>query len=76
MGAGAFGDRVHLGVVALAAAVIGLITSSTVALAVLVTATIALWLIATVRHAFTPRREPVGGPDVHEVIHPEEAAGH
>ncbi|MGA2829529.1 MAG: hypothetical protein ABSF03_25855 [Streptosporangiaceae bacterium] len=64
-----------LGVVALAAAVIGLITGSTVALAVLVTATIALWLIATVRHAFTVRRELVSGPDVHEVIHPENAAG-
>ena len=42
-----------LGVVALAAAVIGLVISSTVALAVLVTATIAPWLTATIRHAFT-----------------------
>ena len=64
-----------LGVVALADAVIGLITSGTVALAVLVTATIALWLNATIRHAFTARRQPVGRPDVHEVIHPEKAAG-
>ena len=64
-----------LGVVELAAAVIGLVISSTVALAVLVTATIASWLIATIRHAFTARREPVSGPDVHEVIHPDKAAG-
>lgn len=65
-----------LGVVALIAGVIGLITGSTFTLAVLVTATIALWLIATIRHAFTAPREPVSGRDVHEVIHPEKTAGH
>lgn len=58
------------GIVALAAAVIGLITGSTVALAVLVAATLTLWLIATARHAFTAPRGPARGRDTHEVIHP------
>src|ERR1700737_4519325 len=43
-----------LGVTALVAGVVALITASTVALAVLVVATLALWLVATTRHAFTP----------------------
>ena len=63
-----------LGIVALSAAVVGLITGSTFALAALVTATIALWLTATIRHAFTVPAEPVDMRDVHEVIHPEQAA--
>ena len=41
-----------LGLTALVAGVIALITASTVALAVLVAATLALWLAATARHAF------------------------
>jgi hypothetical protein len=66
-----------LGVVALVAAVVGLITASTVALAVLVAATIALWLISTIRHAFfTAPAGPARGPDTHEVIHPEKTARH
>ena len=65
-----------LGVLALAAGLIGLITGSTVALTVLVAGTIALWLIATVRHAVTLRAEPGNGRDVHEVIHPQEAMPH
>jgi hypothetical protein len=42
------------GVVALVAALIGLITGSEVALAVLVCATLTLWFISTGRHACTP----------------------
>jgi hypothetical protein len=61
------------GVVALGAAVIGLITASHLALAVLFGATVALWATATIRHALaTP-----GGPrdrDVHEVIPPRRTA--
>jgi hypothetical protein len=60
-----------LGMIALAAAIAGLITGGTAALAVLVAATIALWLVATVRHAFTTPPGPAHGRDVHEVIHPE-----
>ncbi len=63
-----------LGVIALAAGVIGLITASTAALAVLVAATIALWLTATIRHAFTISTAAPAGRDVHEVIHPEDTA--
>ncbi len=62
-----------LGVVALCAAVAGLITGSVFALAVLVAATVALWLTATIRHAFTVPAQPVNMRDVHEVIHPEQA---
>jgi hypothetical protein len=65
-----------LGIVALTAAVTGLITGSTLALAVLVTATIALWLTATIRHAFTAPAEPVNMRDVHEVIDPKRPAYH
>jgi hypothetical protein len=64
-----------LGIVALIAAIVGLITGGTAALAVLVGATIALWLTATIRHAFAVSAGPVGGRDVHEVIHPERTAG-
>jgi hypothetical protein len=63
-----------LGATALVAGVIALITASTVALAILVVATLALWLVATMRHAFTPPGVPGGGRDQHEVIHPEKAA--
>jgi hypothetical protein len=65
-----------LGIVALTAAVAGLITGSTFALAVLVTATIALWLTATIRHALTAPAEPVNMRDVHEVIDPKRPAYH
>jgi hypothetical protein len=60
-----------LGMIALAAAIAGLITDGTAALTVLVAATIALWLVATTRHAFTTPPGPTHGRDVHEVIHPE-----
>lgn len=63
-----------LGMVALAAALAGLITGGAAALAVLVAATIALWLVATVRHMFTTPPGPAHGRDVHEVIHPEKTA--
>jgi hypothetical protein len=65
-----------LGIVALIAAVAGLVTGSTFALTVLVTATIALWLTATIRHAFTVPAEPVNMRDVQKVIHPEMAERH
>jgi hypothetical protein len=64
-----------LGVIALAAGVVALITAITVALAIRVVATLALWLAATARHAFTPPAVPGGGRDTHEVIHPEKT-GH
>lgn len=65
-----------LGVTALVAGVVALITANTVALAILVVATLALWLAATARHAFTPPDVPGGGGrDMHEVIHPEKT-GH
>jgi hypothetical protein len=64
-----------LGTTALVAGVIALITASTVALAILVAATLALWLVATVRHALTPRAVPGGDRDTYEVIHPEKT-GH
>jgi hypothetical protein len=40
-------------IVALATAVAGLVTGSTIALAALVLLTVSLWVISTVRHAFT-----------------------
>jgi hypothetical protein len=58
-----------LGLTALTAAIVGLITGGTVALAVLVGATLALWLVATIRHAFTAPAEPA-----HEARHPKEMA--
>lgn len=64
-----------LGIVALTAAMLGLITGSTAALAVLVTATLSLWVVATMRHLFTTPPEPVRGRDDHEVIHSEKTAG-
>jgi hypothetical protein len=63
-----------LGMVALAAAIVGLITGGTAALAVLVAATLALWLTATIRHAVMVPRGPVHGRYEHEVIHPEKTA--
>ena len=63
-----------LGATALVAGVIALITASTVALAILVVATLALWLVATMRHTFTPPGVPGRGRDQHEVIHPEKTA--
>ena len=64
------------GIIALAAAVVGMITGSIVALAILVAATIALWLIATMRHALpAPAQpapaQPMRGRDPHEVVDPE-----
>lgn len=63
-----------LGLTALTAAIVGLITGGTVALAVLVAATLALWLVATIRHAFTTPAEPAHEGEAHEVRHPEEMA--
>jgi hypothetical protein len=57
-----------LGVVALAAALAGLASGSTVALAVLVAATGLLWLIATGRHALMAPPGPVRTRDTHGVI--------
>ena len=65
-----------LGIIALAAAVAGLISGSKFALAVLVCATVALWLASTIRHACTVPAEPGDVRDVHEVIYPEKAARH
>lgn len=62
-----------LGLTALAAGVIALITASTVALAVLVAATLALWLAATIRHALTRPIAEGGGRGTHEVIDPQKA---
>ncbi len=64
------------GTVALAAAVAGLASGSTVALAVLVAATGALWLAATMRHALTLPPGPARSRDTHEVIHQDRAARH
>src|ERR1019366_4031226 len=64
------------GIVALVAAVAGLITGSTVALAILVAATLALWLMATMRPAFGFRGAPAGGRDVHGAITRDRAPSH
>ncbi len=61
-----------LGLAALIAGIIGLITGSTVALAALVAATFALWLISTGRHAFTRRPGAALHRDQHEVILPSD----
>jgi hypothetical protein len=61
------------GVIALVAAVVGMITGSTVALAILVAATIGLWLIATMRHALPVPAQPMRDRDTHEVLDPEPA---
>jgi hypothetical protein len=61
-----------LGLTALVAGVIALITARTVALAVLVAATLALWLAATIRHAFTRPVAPGGGRGTFEVIDPQQ----
>jgi hypothetical protein len=63
-----------LGMVALAAAIVGLITGGAAALAVLVAATIALWVVTTARHVSTTPRGPAHGRDMHEVIQPEKTA--
>ena len=63
-----------LGLAALIAGIIGLITGSTVALAVLVVATFALWLISTARHAFTRRPGATLHRDRHEIIRPPDPA--
>ena len=63
-----------LGVVALAAAVAGLASGSTVALAVLVATTGVLWIIATGRHALMAPHGPVRTRDNHEVINSGQAA--
>ncbi len=61
-----------LGLAALIAGIVGLITGSTVALAVLVAATFALWLLSTGRHAFTRRPGAALHRDQHEVILPSD----
>jgi hypothetical protein len=48
-----------IGVLALTAGLVGLITGSETALGMLFGATVALWLIATTRHAFVGDRGPV-----------------
>lgn len=63
-----------LGAVALAAAVAGLATGSTVALAILVATTGVLWLIATSRHALTAPPGHARTRDNHEVINSGQAA--
>jgi len=65
-----------LGLAALTAGIIGLITGSPVALAVLVAATFALWLVSTARHAFTPRPGASFHRDQHEIIRPSDSAKH
>jgi hypothetical protein len=65
-----------LGLAALIAGIIGLITGSTAALAVLVAATFALWLVSTARHAFTPRPGASLSRDQHEIIRPSDPAKH
>ena len=62
------------GGLALAAAVAGLVSGSTVALAILVAATGVLWFAATLRHALTVPPGSARSRDTHEVIH-QEAAG-
>ncbi|HEU5161008.1 MAG TPA: hypothetical protein VFU43_28685 [Streptosporangiaceae bacterium] len=58
-----------IGLVALVAGVIGLITAGESALGVLFGATIALWLVATTRHAFVPvHRPPARHDDVHGAL--------
>jgi hypothetical protein len=64
-----------LGLTALTAAVVGLLTGGAVALAVLVAATLALWLVATIRHAFTAPAEPTHEREPHEVRQSAEMAG-
>jgi hypothetical protein len=63
-----------LGTVALAAAVAGMASGSTVALAILVATTGALWLIATGRHMLMAPHDPVRTRDDHEVVNPGRAA--
>lgn len=63
-----------LGLTALTAAIVGLITGGTVALAVLVATTLALWLVATMRHAFPAPAEPVHEREAHRVRYPQEMA--
>ncbi|HEX6931809.1 MAG TPA: hypothetical protein VF162_06685 [Streptosporangiaceae bacterium] len=63
-----------LGLTALTAAVVGLVTGGTVALAVLVAATLALWLVATIRHAFFAPAGPAPRREAHEAMHPAEMA--
>jgi hypothetical protein len=55
-----------VGAAALFAAITALITASGAALAVLVGATVALWVVATLRHALTPRTGGSGSPDPRE----------
>jgi len=59
-----------LGVAALAVAVTGLVTGSTIALAALVVLTISLWVISTVRHTFTLPVDQARGRATHSAINP------
>jgi hypothetical protein len=63
-----------LGLTALTAAIVGLITGDTVALAVLVAATLALWLVATIRHAVTVPAKLAHERAAHKAGHPREMA--
>jgi len=68
------GIATTIGIVALIAGLIGLITGGTVALAVLVAATFTLWFIATTRHAITPPAGTASSRDTHEAIHQRDVA--
>lgn len=59
-----------LGVTALAAAIIALVSASGVALALLFAATMALWVLSTLRHLFSAGHVAGStlGPRTHEVI--------
>lgn len=70
------GAATMIGIVALTAALTGLITGSTIALAVLVAATFTLWFIATTRHAITAPADTASSRDTHEAIHPRDVARH
>src|SRR5215831_11250150 len=59
-----------LGTAALAVAVAGLVTGSTLALAALVALTVSLWVVSTVRHAFTLPAQPPAGQASGRAVRP------
>jgi hypothetical protein len=63
----ATGTASFVGAVGLFAAVTALVTASEFALAVLVGATVVLWVLATLRHAWTPRAARVESTDLWEL---------
>lgn len=64
---GATGTASFVGAVALFAAITAFVTASEFALAVLVGATVVLWVLATLRHAWTPRTPGTGSTDLFEL---------